>query len=67
MSLPKSDDLRAMHVAWMNAVASLAAAEEQLAQENTQASLDAEIQAWWDEEAAFKPLFKYCQEHDQPE
>jgi hypothetical protein len=67
MSLPKSDGLRAMHVAWMTAVRKLAAAEKLLTQENTQANLDAEVQAWWDEDATFKPLFNYCKEHDQPE
>ncbi len=67
MSLPKSDGLRAMHQAWMTTVQNLAAAERLLAQENTQANLDADMQAWFAEETAYEGMFDYCKKHDRPE
>jgi hypothetical protein len=60
MIWPKSDELLALHMAWVDSVQKLAAAEKKLAQENSQANYQADIKAWTAEEAAFKPLFEYC-------
>lgn len=60
MVLPESDELLKLHQDWITGLGRLAEAEELLAQEPTQENLDADFEAWQDEDDVYTDLYDYC-------
>jgi hypothetical protein len=61
MTPPIASEAAVFHEAWLAALADLVTAEQALAVDATQTTLDAELQAWADEDIAFQSLYDYCQ------
>jgi hypothetical protein len=60
MTPPVASEAGALHESWLAALAAMVTAEQALAVDATQTTLDTELQAWIDEDAAFQALYDYC-------
>jgi len=61
MPVPASDAVTALHAAWAKNVNALVIAERTLSAEPSQATLDAELEAWNTEDASYTELYDYMQ------